>query len=188
MVAHAVHDTTHHLKDIGRGLHSLGAGAVERGTVEQVQRVRRRRAEEPAALGRHRPARGHRRPPGGAPAPRQADAGPQPLVAGGDRRAAGRGAPPIRAGAAGENVTVAGIDWATLRPGARILLGDVLIEISAYATPCKKNAQWFADRDFTRIDHGRHPGLEPRLRLGPRGWHGPPRRPRHCRTLSRAQP
>jgi MOSC domain-containing protein YiiM len=64
---------------------------------------------------------------------------------------------PIHAGAAGENLTLAGIDWHTIRPGVRLQIGDVLLEISAYATPCAKNAQWFADRDFTRIDHDEHP-------------------------------
>jgi MOSC domain-containing protein YiiM len=65
----------------------------------------------------------------------------------------------IRPGATGENVTVAGVDWATLRPGTRVGIGrDVVAQISSYSTPCKKNAQWFADGDFRRIDHGRHPG------------------------------
>lgn len=55
---------------------------------------------------------------------------------------------PISPGAAGENVSVSGISWPSLRPGARLRLGEVLCEISAYATPCAKNAQWFADRAF----------------------------------------
>lgn len=65
---------------------------------------------------------------------------------------------PIEAGAAGENLTLAGIDWASLRPGTQVLLGDVLAEVSAWATPCQKNAQWFASGDFRRMDHDRHPG------------------------------
>ena len=40
----------------------------------------------------------------------------------------------------------------------QLLIGDVLAEVSAYATPCAKNAAWFADRDFRRMDHDRHPG------------------------------
>ena len=64
----------------------------------------------------------------------------------------------IYPGAAGENLTVAGIDWATIRPGVRVQIGGVLAEISAFATPCAKNAQWFTDGSFRRIDHHLHPG------------------------------
>ena len=66
---------------------------------------------------------------------------------------------PIAAGQAGENITVTGLDWATLRPGTIVRIGGVLAEISSHATPCAKNAQWFADRAFSRIDHDVHPGL-----------------------------
>ena len=66
---------------------------------------------------------------------------------------------PIAPGNAGENVSVRGVDWTSLRPGVRIALGDVLCEVSAYATPCKKNAAWFLDRDFNRMGHEREPGI-----------------------------
>ena len=85
---------------------------------------------------------------------------------------------------AGENITVSGIDWATIRPGTQLLVGDVLAEISAWATPCKKNAQWFADRDFNRIEPRPAPRLEPRLRLGARARHDPPGRPGGGRAVS----
>jgi MOSC domain-containing protein YiiM len=65
---------------------------------------------------------------------------------------------PIEPGLAGENVTLAGIDWTTIQPGVQLLIGDVLAEISAWSTPCAKNAPWFVDRDFRRMDHDRHPG------------------------------
>ena len=65
---------------------------------------------------------------------------------------------PIGAGNAGENITVAGLDWAALRPGVRIDIGPVPMLISAHAVPCSKNAQWFSDRDFNRILHDQHPG------------------------------
>jgi MOSC domain-containing protein YiiM len=64
----------------------------------------------------------------------------------------------VHPGAAGENLTVAGIDWSTIRPGVRLAIGAVVAEISSFATPCAKNAQWFHDRDFRRIDHARNPG------------------------------
>jgi MOSC domain-containing protein YiiM len=66
---------------------------------------------------------------------------------------------PIFPGAAGENVTVAGVDWATLRPGTRLQVGEALLEITMPALPCAKNAQWFRDGDFNRMHHDRQPGV-----------------------------
>src|SRR5687767_9401329 len=65
---------------------------------------------------------------------------------------------PIAPGRAGENVSITGIDWSALRPGLQLGIGEVLVELTAYATPCTKNARLFADRDFHRILHDRHPG------------------------------
>lgn len=66
---------------------------------------------------------------------------------------------PIEPGSAGENVTVAGIDWAAIIPGTRILLGpEVQIEITSYTTPCANNARWFTDGGFSRMLQSRHPG------------------------------
>ena len=65
---------------------------------------------------------------------------------------------PISPGSTGENITVSGLDWTTVRPGARIRLGDdVLIEITDYAGPCKTITRSFADTDFNRINHALHP-------------------------------
>jgi MOSC domain-containing protein YiiM len=66
---------------------------------------------------------------------------------------------PIFPGSTGENVTIAGLDWATLKPGSRLALGDeVVIEISSYTTPCKTIAASFNDGAFTRISQKQHPG------------------------------
>ncbi len=65
---------------------------------------------------------------------------------------------PIHAGAAGENLTLRGVEWSRLRPGTRIDVGALELLISAHAIPCAKNAQWFSDRNFNRIHHERHPG------------------------------
>jgi MOSC domain-containing protein YiiM len=65
----------------------------------------------------------------------------------------------IAAGSAGENVTVRGIDWDLVVPGARVRLGgEVLLEITSYTPPCRSNARWFAGGDFNRINQKRHPG------------------------------
>lgn len=152
-----VHAAIHRLRDLGRALHEAGAGApTQMGSVAQVATS-----------------------DGGAPksAVPTADVGRRGLL--GDRQANRKhhGRPfqalclwsteviddlvaeghPIHAGAAGENITVSGIDWTTLRPGVRVLIGQVLCEISAWATPCRKIDQWFKERS-DRIDHDRHPG------------------------------
>jgi MOSC domain-containing protein YiiM len=65
---------------------------------------------------------------------------------------------PIGPGSAGENVTVAALDWSLVVPGVEMRLGrEVRLEVTAYATPCWKNARWFRDGDAGRMSHGRHP-------------------------------
>lgn len=65
---------------------------------------------------------------------------------------------PIFAGAAGENLTVAGIDWTTVGPGTRLRAGEAVVEVTFPATPCAKNSQWFADGNFNRMHDRKHPG------------------------------
>ncbi len=66
---------------------------------------------------------------------------------------------PIQAGSAGENLTVAGLDWGHLSPGDRLRIGEhVVIEITSFCAPCKHNARWFHDGKFSRISQKTHPG------------------------------
>lgn len=65
---------------------------------------------------------------------------------------------PIGFGSAGENVTVRGLDWASLSPGVRLLAGTALLQVSSQAIPCSKNAQWFSDGGFRRMSHQVRPG------------------------------
>jgi len=66
---------------------------------------------------------------------------------------------PIGPGATGENVTVGALDWSLVVPGVEMRLGkEVLLEVTAYATPCWKNARWFRDGDADRMSQSRHPG------------------------------
>ena len=66
---------------------------------------------------------------------------------------------PIRPGSTGENVTLQGLDWAALKPGDRLTLGDeVEIQITSYVVPCKNIADSFRDGEFTRISQKLHPG------------------------------
>ena len=65
----------------------------------------------------------------------------------------------IKPGSSGENLTIAGLDWAHLKPGDRLRIGDaVKLEIMKYTSPCQFNAQWFIDGNFTRISQKKHPG------------------------------
>ena len=66
---------------------------------------------------------------------------------------------PIYPGAAGENLTIAGLDWDTLTPGTRLRLGqDVLIEVTRYTTPCNAITDLFVDNQKSRILQDKHPG------------------------------
>ena len=65
---------------------------------------------------------------------------------------------PIQPGIAGENITLNGLDWATLRPGSKITVSGLPILISSYATPCSKVAPGFTDRNFRRIEQDDHEG------------------------------
>ncbi|MDX1449639.1 MAG: MOSC domain-containing protein, partial [Acidimicrobiia bacterium] len=66
---------------------------------------------------------------------------------------------PIAPGYAGENITVAGIDWDQVVPGTTLLFGEsVVAPVTFDATPCSKNAAWFRDRNFRRMSHTLHPG------------------------------
>jgi len=66
---------------------------------------------------------------------------------------------PVFPGSVGENVTVVGVEWQSLKPGARLVFGDeVVIEITGYATPCRKIIDSFLDGDFKRISQKLRPG------------------------------
>jgi MOSC domain-containing protein YiiM len=65
---------------------------------------------------------------------------------------------PIAVGSTGENLTLAGIDWATLSPGAELTIGDVRLRITKYASPCDKIAGSFADGDVSRLSDTTHHG------------------------------
>lgn len=64
---------------------------------------------------------------------------------------------PIFPGAAGENITIRGIDWSLVRPGLLLRVGGALIETSLWSLPCRHNARWFSDGAFDRIHHERGP-------------------------------
>ncbi len=62
-------------------------------------------------------------------------------------------------GWAGENVTLAGVPWDRVVPGARLALGaEVMVEITSFAVPCKHLVPYFAGGAFGRIHPAKHPG------------------------------
>lgn len=66
---------------------------------------------------------------------------------------------PITPGSAGENLTIGGLDWANLIPGARLRIGEwVELEITSYTAPCENIAASFHDEQFSRISQKLHPG------------------------------
>jgi MOSC domain-containing protein YiiM len=66
---------------------------------------------------------------------------------------------PVFPGSVGENVTVEGLDWSSLAPGARLARGDeAVVEISSYTTPCRTIGASFAGGDYSRISQKKHPG------------------------------
>lgn len=65
---------------------------------------------------------------------------------------------PISPGSTGENLTLAGIDWAQLLPGVRLRVGEAVLEAVSFAAPCKTIRQSFAEDDFTRLSQKLHPG------------------------------
>jgi MOSC domain-containing protein YiiM len=65
---------------------------------------------------------------------------------------------PIDHGTTGENLTLSGVDWSFLRSGLKLRVGDVLLEITKAANPCRNIASSFADGDFSRISVKLHPG------------------------------
>jgi MOSC domain-containing protein YiiM len=66
---------------------------------------------------------------------------------------------PIFPGSAGENLTLAGLDWELVTPGKRLRLGDnVLVEITRFTTPCATIADSFAHGERNRILDTEHPG------------------------------
>ncbi len=65
---------------------------------------------------------------------------------------------PIGFGSAGENLTLRGLSWPSLSPGVRLQVGTAVLQVTAYAVPCVKNARWFVDGDTSRMSQQVRPG------------------------------
>ena len=65
---------------------------------------------------------------------------------------------PIDVGTIGENLTIAGIPWTAMVPGVRVDVGEVVLELTSYASPCRNIAGSFLDGQILRVSAKRHPG------------------------------
>jgi MOSC domain-containing protein YiiM len=65
---------------------------------------------------------------------------------------------PIARGATGENVTISGVCWTDVVPGARLQIGAVEVEVTSYTAPCRNISAAFVDGAFARIGQKRYPG------------------------------
>jgi MOSC domain-containing protein YiiM len=66
---------------------------------------------------------------------------------------------PIDTGSVGENLTLDGLVWEMIVPGARLRVGEsVLLEVTSFTSPCHKIRHAFTDGRFIRISQKVHPG------------------------------
>lgn len=65
---------------------------------------------------------------------------------------------PIGFGTTGENLTVAGVDWALVEPGTVWQAGDSVLEVASYTVPCKTIRDSFLDKRYKRISQKVNPG------------------------------
>jgi MOSC domain-containing protein YiiM len=65
---------------------------------------------------------------------------------------------PIAPGTIGENLTVSGLDWLALVPGAQVAVGTARLEITKYTTPCVNIAGSFTSGAIARVGQKANPG------------------------------
>jgi MOSC domain-containing protein YiiM len=66
---------------------------------------------------------------------------------------------PVEPGALGENVTLAGLDWAEVQPDDFFRLGEeVLVQVTRFTSPCFKVRAAFLDGAYSRVSQKRHRG------------------------------
>ena len=65
---------------------------------------------------------------------------------------------PIGTGTTGENLTISGLDWDLVIPGSILEIGEAILEVTNYTTPCRTIRESFIDQRFMRLSHKHHPG------------------------------
>jgi len=153
---HDAHDASHHMMDASRGLANLSPKPPVEGRLVQVNVSdggvpKRPVTRAVVTTGGLQDDRQHDRKHHGRPFQAVSLWSADVID---ELSAAGH---PIAAGSAGENLTIRGVEWGALRPGARIRVGQVLVELSFPATPRRNQARWFSDGDVSRIAHEVNP-------------------------------
>ena len=64
----------------------------------------------------------------------------------------------ITPGSIGENLTVSGIEWSAMVPGAKVEVGPVVLELTDFAAPCSNIAPSFQRRQYVRVNQKVHAG------------------------------
>lgn len=64
----------------------------------------------------------------------------------------------IGTGSTGENLTLSGIDWDLVVPGSLLEVGDTLLEVVSYTSPCRTIRDSFVEEKFSRMSQKVHPG------------------------------
>lgn len=64
----------------------------------------------------------------------------------------------VAAGALGENLTVEGLDWDAVVPGATLRVGPLRLEVTKYSHPCANLTACFVGGEITRVSQKVHPG------------------------------
>lgn len=65
---------------------------------------------------------------------------------------------PIDVGGTGENLTIEGLSWSVMLPGAVVAVGEVVLTLTDFAAPCANVAGAFTNGEFKRISQKVHPG------------------------------
>jgi MOSC domain-containing protein YiiM len=149
---HDAHDASHHMMDVSRGLAALSRKPAADCRLAQLNvsegggpkgPVERAVLTAAGVDGDRQRDRRHHRSPFQAVCLWSADVIDELSAAG----------HPIGPGCAGENLTLQGLDWRSLHPGALVQVGQALVELSFPAVPYDNQAPCFSDGDFSRIAH-----------------------------------
>jgi MOSC domain-containing protein YiiM len=66
---------------------------------------------------------------------------------------------PIKPGSTGDNITIAGLTWSSIKPGTRLTMGNnVVLEITSYTAPCGNIAKSFVAGAIDCLDQQKNPG------------------------------
>jgi MOSC domain-containing protein YiiM len=66
---------------------------------------------------------------------------------------------PIAPGSTGENLTVTGLDWDAVVPGAELKVGTVRLKVTSYAAPCSNIEGSFREGAAKHLSQKLHPGF-----------------------------